>query len=177
MLMAQKGSHAPDSATKPYNFFVIPSGRKRNGSNQNADQGLLGEGGFFRPTAVSALSKALVETTEILGIEGDEIKRQAVARVIIRLAREDASLDVAALRVEGMAGLISPPVRARRFCPPRAPTRRAFFTTFLSSRMPWGSRLDPLPSALAALKPAACLGETIVSVKASTLTFALRPQA
>jgi hypothetical protein len=58
----------------------------------------LGEGGFFRPTAVSALSKALVETTEILGIEGDEIKRQAVASVIIRLAREDASLDVAALR-------------------------------------------------------------------------------
>ena len=45
------------------------------------------EGGFFRPTAVSAMSKALVETTEILGIEGDEIKRQAVARVIIRLAR------------------------------------------------------------------------------------------
>jgi hypothetical protein len=58
----------------------------------------LGEGGFFRPQAVSALSKALVDTTEILGIEGDEIKRQAVARFIIRLAREDASLDAAALR-------------------------------------------------------------------------------
>lgn len=58
----------------------------------------LGEGGFFGPQAVSALSKALVETTEILGIEGDEIKRQAVARVIIRLAREDANLDAAALR-------------------------------------------------------------------------------
>ena len=32
----------------------------------------LGEGGFFRPTAVSAMSKALVQTTEILGIEDDE---------------------------------------------------------------------------------------------------------
>ena len=65
----------------------------------------LGEGGFFRPQAVSALSKALVDTTEILGIEGDEIKRQAVARFIIRLAREDASLDAAALRDRVVAAL------------------------------------------------------------------------
>ena len=65
----------------------------------------LGEGGFFRPHAVSALSKALVETTEILGIEGDEIKRQAVARFIIRLAREDASLDAAALRDRAVSAL------------------------------------------------------------------------
>ena len=65
----------------------------------------LGEGGFFRPKAISALSKALVETTEILGIEGDEIKRQAVARFLIRLAREDASLDAAALRDRAVAAL------------------------------------------------------------------------
>ena len=51
----------------------------------------LGEGGFFRPKAISALSKALVETTEILGIEGDEIKRQAVAKFIIKLAQEDGN--------------------------------------------------------------------------------------
>jgi hypothetical protein len=61
----------------------------------------LGEGGFFRPQTVSALSKAMVETTEILGIEGDEIQRQAV----IRLAREDASLDAAALRDQAVAAL------------------------------------------------------------------------
>jgi hypothetical protein len=65
----------------------------------------LGEGGFFRPQTVSALSKAMVETTEILGIEGDEIQRQAVARLIIRLAREDASLDAAALRDRAVAAL------------------------------------------------------------------------
>jgi hypothetical protein len=68
----------------------------------------LGEGGFFRPKAVSAMSKALVETTEILGIDGDEKQRQAVARFIIRLAREDASLDAAALTratVEALGGV------------------------------------------------------------------------
>jgi hypothetical protein len=65
----------------------------------------LGEGGFFRPKAVSAMSKALVETTEILRIEGDEKQRQAVARFIIRLAREDASLDAAALTRAAVAAL------------------------------------------------------------------------
>jgi hypothetical protein len=65
----------------------------------------LGEGGFFRPTAVSAMSKALVQTTEILGIEGDEQQRQAVARFIIRLAREDANLGAAALTRAAVAAL------------------------------------------------------------------------
>ena len=64
----------------------------------------LGEGVFFRPKAVSAMSKALVETTEILGIDGDEKQRQAVARFIIRLAREDASLDAAELTRAETAG-------------------------------------------------------------------------
>ena len=65
----------------------------------------LGEGGFFRPQAVSAMSRALVETTEILGIEGDEKQRQAVARFIIRLSREDANLDAAALTQAVVAAL------------------------------------------------------------------------
>jgi hypothetical protein len=65
----------------------------------------LGEGGFFRPQAVSALSRALQDATEMLGIEGDERKRQAVARFIVRLAGEDASLDAAALTRATVAAL------------------------------------------------------------------------
>jgi hypothetical protein len=65
----------------------------------------LGEGSFFRPSAVSAMSKALVETTEILGIGGDEKQRQIVARFIIRTAKEDGSLDAAALRDRVLAAL------------------------------------------------------------------------
>jgi len=48
------------------------------------------KGVVFTPQALSAVSKALEATTEILGVEGDEAKRQAVARFIVRLAREDA---------------------------------------------------------------------------------------
>ena len=59
----------------------------------------------FTPEALSAMSKALVATTEILSIEGDEAKRQAVARFIIRLAREDDSLDAAELRDKAVAAL------------------------------------------------------------------------
>ena len=53
------------------------------------------EKGVFTPQALSAMSKALEATTEILRIEGDEAKRQAVARFIIRLSREDNSLGAA----------------------------------------------------------------------------------
>ena len=45
-------------------FSLYARRGKRNGSDQIADQDYLGEGGFFRPTAVSAMSKALVQTTE-----------------------------------------------------------------------------------------------------------------
>jgi hypothetical protein len=55
------------------------------------------KGVVFTPQALSAMSRALEATTEILGIGGDEAKRRAVARFIIRLAREDNSLDGAAL--------------------------------------------------------------------------------
>jgi hypothetical protein len=63
------------------------------------------KGVVFTPQALSAMSKALEATTEILGIEGDEAKRQAVARFIVRLAREDASLDAAELRDKALVAL------------------------------------------------------------------------
>ena len=63
------------------------------------------KGVVFTPRALSAMSKALKATTEILGIEGDEARRRAVARFIIRLAREDDSLDAAELRDKAVAAL------------------------------------------------------------------------
>ena len=63
------------------------------------------KGVVFTPQALSAMSKALEATIEILGIEGNEAKRQAVARFIVRLAREDASLDAAELRDKAVAAL------------------------------------------------------------------------
>jgi hypothetical protein len=51
------------------------------------------------------MSKALEATIEILGIEGDEAKHQTVGRLIVRLAREDASLDAAELRDKALAAL------------------------------------------------------------------------
>jgi hypothetical protein len=55
------------------------------------------KGIVFKPQALAEMSKALEGATEALGIDSDEIKRQAVAKLIIRLAQEDNSLDAAAL--------------------------------------------------------------------------------
>jgi hypothetical protein len=63
------------------------------------------KGVVFTPQALSAMSRALEATTEILGIEGDEAKRQAAARFIIRLSREDNSLDAAEMRDKAVAAL------------------------------------------------------------------------
>ena len=63
------------------------------------------KGGVFTPQALSAMSKALEATTEILGIGRDEAKRQAVAKFIIRLAQEDGDIEVAALRDKAVAAL------------------------------------------------------------------------
>jgi hypothetical protein len=63
------------------------------------------KGDVFTPQALSAMSKALVATTEILGIDRDEARRQVVARFIIRLARVDDSLDAAELRDKAVAAL------------------------------------------------------------------------
>ena len=65
----------------------------------------LEKGVVFTPQVLSAMSKALEATTEILGIEGNEAKRQAVAKFIIRLAREDNSRDAAELRDKAVAAL------------------------------------------------------------------------
>ena len=63
------------------------------------------EEGVFTPQALETMSKALTATTGILGIEGDEARRQAVAKFIIRLAREDDSLDAGELRDKAVAAL------------------------------------------------------------------------
>jgi len=43
------------------------------------------------------MSKALEATAETLGLNGDEEKRRAIAKFIVRLAQGDDSLDAAAL--------------------------------------------------------------------------------
>jgi hypothetical protein len=63
------------------------------------------EEGVFTPQALSAMSTALEAAMEILGLGGDEAKRGAVARFIVRLAREDAGLDAAELRDKAVAAL------------------------------------------------------------------------
>ena len=65
----------------------------------------VGNGVVFTPQALSAMSKALEATTEILGIGRDESRREAVARFIIRLAQEDTDIDAAELRDKALAAL------------------------------------------------------------------------
>jgi hypothetical protein len=65
----------------------------------------LKKGFVFEPQALAVMGKALEETSQILGIDGDEKKRQAVAKFIIRLAQEDGTLDAAALRDRAVAAL------------------------------------------------------------------------
>jgi dephospho-CoA kinase len=63
------------------------------------------DGVVFSPDDLSAMSKALEETSRILGIEADENQRQIVARFIIKIAQEDDQLDAAALRERVFAEL------------------------------------------------------------------------
>ena len=53
------------------------------------------------------MSKALEGATEALGIGSDEIKRKAVAKLIIWLAQRDVSLDAATLRDRAVAASAS----------------------------------------------------------------------
>ena len=62
-------------------------------------------GDVFTPEALSVMGKAFEDVAETLGIGRDEMKRQAVAKFIIRLAQEDASLDASALRDTAVAAL------------------------------------------------------------------------
>jgi hypothetical protein len=51
------------------------------------------------------MGKALTDAAEILGIGDDEVRRQAVARFIIRMASEDRSLDATTLRDKAVVAL------------------------------------------------------------------------
>src|ERR1700722_395385 len=84
---------------------VVCFGGSITGGTEMPIRRYVEKGVVFAPQALSAMSKALEATTEILGIEGDEAKRQAVAKFIIRLAREDDSLDAAELRDRAVAAL------------------------------------------------------------------------
>ena len=64
----------------------------------------VGEG-VFTPQALSAMGKALEATAEILEVGSDEAKRRAIAKFIIRVAKEDDSLDAVALRDRAVAAL------------------------------------------------------------------------
>jgi hypothetical protein len=65
-------------------------------------------GSVFTPQALSAMGQALEAATETLGIGGDEIKRQAVAKSIIQLAQEDGNLDATTLHDMAVAALGNP---------------------------------------------------------------------
>jgi hypothetical protein len=65
----------------------------------------LQKGVVFTPQALSAMGQALQATTETLGIGGDELRRQAVAKFLIRLASEDGKLDAMILRDKAVVAL------------------------------------------------------------------------
>ena len=62
------------------------------------------EDGVFTPKTLLAMGQALEATAEILDVGRDEAKRRAIAKYLIRLAKED-SLDAAALRRRAVAAL------------------------------------------------------------------------
>jgi hypothetical protein len=64
----------------------------------------LGESGVFSPKTISEMSRALDETCERLGINGEK-QRQAVARFIIRTAQGNDSLDATTLRDRAVVAL------------------------------------------------------------------------
>jgi hypothetical protein len=82
---------------------------------------------FFSPEALSAMGKAFEAAIWTLGPECDEMKREAVAKFIIRLAREDGNLGATTLHRRTVAAFGSPTVavlinepRHGRPPPPRA---------------------------------------------------------
>lgn len=65
-------------------------------------------GVIFTPQTLSKMSEAFTAAAETLEIGADEIKRQAVAQFIIRLARADGEFDAAALRDRAVAAFRDP---------------------------------------------------------------------
>jgi hypothetical protein len=66
------------------------------------------EQGVFADETLSAMGKAFTAALRSLGVGDDEIKRAAVARVIIALAREDGDLDAASLHNRAVAAFGGP---------------------------------------------------------------------
>jgi hypothetical protein len=64
------------------------------------------EGASFSPESATNMGKALDGALDILGIEpGDETKREAVARFIMKLAEIDGGVDEASLRDQAVMAL------------------------------------------------------------------------
>jgi hypothetical protein len=68
------------------------------------------EEGVFTSDALSAMGKAFEAAIWTLGPKCDEMKRDAVARFIVQLARTDSSLDVATLHGRAVAEFGDPMV-------------------------------------------------------------------
>jgi hypothetical protein len=111
------------------------------------------ERAVFSPQALSAMSKALTDTVEILGIGRDEAKRRDVARFLIRLMQEDGSLDAITMRDSAVAlgrCRLLRPSRARSPLimagAPSWPRSAGFFITAKPafSRRPWLNRRPSL---------------------------------
>jgi hypothetical protein len=63
-------------------------------------------GASFSPESATNMGKALDGAVDILGIDrGDETKREAVARFIIKLAEIDGGVDAASLRDQAVMAL------------------------------------------------------------------------
>jgi hypothetical protein len=62
-------------------------------------------GTVFTPKVLSAMGKALEATVETLGIGNDEKKRQSVAKFLLRLVKEDDTLDAMTLRDRAVTAL------------------------------------------------------------------------
>ena len=86
------------------------------------------EPGAFDPEAVATMNRAFQGSVGALGVDDDEMRREAVAQFVIHLARWDESLDDTALRertIAALGGLRSAadkpaPMRASGFRAPRA---------------------------------------------------------
>ena len=68
------------------------------------------EEGVFTSEALSVMGKAFEAAIWTLGPECDETKREAIARFIIRLARNDISLDATSLHRRAVATFGDPVV-------------------------------------------------------------------
>ena len=64
--------------------------------------------GVFSSDALSAMSKAFEATVWTLGPECDEMKREAVAKFIIRLVRNEGNHDVTTLHRKAVAAFGNP---------------------------------------------------------------------